>query len=334
MARVARFHQVGGPEVLRVEEVPTPEPGPGEVLIETRALGLNRAELEFRAGRYGQPSLPSGIGFEAAGVVRAVGAGVAHVAPGAAVSVLPAFGPGTYALHGDAVLAPADAVVEHPPNLSWEQAAAVWMSCTTAYGGLVETAGVSAGDVVLIPAASSGVGLAAIQLCTALGARPIALTRTGGKRSALRGAGAAEVIATAEQDVVAEVRRLTGGRGARVAFDPVGGAGFTDLSAALAPGGIAVVYGTLAGGTTPLPVGDVLAKGLTIRGYALFETTGDPDRRTAAIEFLHAHLADGTLVPHIGATFPFDRIADAHTHMESTTHLGKIVLRTDRQARP
>lgn len=329
MARVARFHQVGGPEVLRIEEVPTPEPGPGEVLIETRALGLNRAELEFRAGHYGQPSLPSGIGFEAAGVVRAVGAEVEHVAPGAAVSVLPAFGPDTYTLHGDTVLAPAHAVVEHPPNLTWEQAAAVWMSYTTAYGGLVETAGVTAGDVVLIPAASSSVGIAAIQLCAALGARPIALTRTGGKRSALRDAGAPEVIATEEQDVVAEVQRLTGGRGARVAFDPVGGAGFTTLAAALTPGGIAVVYGTLAGEMTPLPVGDVLAKGLTIRGYALFETTDDPERRTAAMEFLHAHLADGALVPHVGATFPFERIADAHTHMESTTHLGKIVLHTN-----
>ncbi|SFS90457.1 zinc-dependent alcohol dehydrogenase family protein [Saccharopolyspora flava] len=328
MARIVRFHQVGGPEVLRVEEVPTPEPGPEEVLIETRALGLNRAETEFRAGRYGQPSLPSGIGFEAAGVVRVVGTGVEHVAPGAAVSVLPAFAPGAYALHGDLVLAPAHAVVEHPPNLTWEQAAAVWMSFTTAYGGLVETAGVTGGDVVLIPAASSGVGIAAIQLCAELGARPVALTRTGAKRTALREAGAAEVIATEEQDVVAEVQRLTEGRGARVAFDPVGGPGFAALAAALAPGGIAVVYGTLAGEGTPLPVGDVLAKGLTVRGYALFETTDDPARRTAAIEYLRARLATGALVPHVGATFPLDRIADAHTRMEAGTHLGKIVLRT------
>lgn len=330
MPRIARFHQVGGPEVLRLDEVPAPVPGRAEVLIETRALGVNRAEVAFRAGGYEEPVLPAGIGYEAAGIVRAVGEDVGHVRPGDAVSVIPAFSMNDYAVHGEAVLAPAHAVVAHPPELSWEEAAAVWMMYGTAYGGLVDIAGIGEHDAVLIPAASSSVGVAAIQICNMLGARPIALTRGSGKRQALLDAGAAEVIVTGEQDVVAEVHRLTGGQGARVVFDPVGGPGFADLTAAMAAGGVAVVYGSLAAEQTPLPVADVLGKKLTVRGYVLFETTGDPAKLAAATEFIRDGLEHGALKPLISATFDLDDIAAAHEHLESNTQLGKVVVRVPR----
>ncbi|WP_243794759.1 zinc-dependent alcohol dehydrogenase family protein [Saccharopolyspora gloriosae] len=330
MPRLARFHQVGGPEVLQLDEVATPVPGRAEVLIETRALGLNRAEAAFRAGQYEEPVLPAGIGYEAAGIVRAVGEDVRHVGPGDAVSVIPAFGVNDYALHGESVLAPAHAVIAHPSGLSWAEAAAAWMMFTTAYGGLVDIAGIGEHDPVLIPAASSSVGIAAIQICNALGARPIALTRGSGKRQALLDAGAAEVIVTGEQQVAAEVHRLTGGQGARVVFDPVGGPGFADLTAAMAAGGIAVIYGALAAEQTPLPVGDVLGKKLTVRGYVLIETTAIAAKLAAAIEFIRHGLETGVLKPVISEIFDLDDIVAAHEHLESNTQLGKIVVRVPR----
>ncbi|WP_026454429.1 zinc-dependent alcohol dehydrogenase family protein [Saccharomonospora iraqiensis] len=328
MSRIVRFHETGGPEVLRLDEVEVPRPGADEVLIEAHALGLNRAEEMFREGQYVQePALPAKIGYEVAGTVREAGENVTHVRNGDAVSVIPAFTMTDYGMHGEVVLAPSHAVVKHPEHLSWDEAAAAWMMFVTAYGGLIDLAGVGEGDTVLIPAASSSVGLAAIQICTMVGATPVALSRTSSKRQALLDHGAAAVIATQEQDVSAEVHRLTGGAGARVAFDPVGGPAFAELTASLAEEGIILVYGALESENTPLPVMDVLGKHLTIRGYELFELTTDPVRRTQAAEFVFNGLKKGDLKPVISAAFALDDIVAAHEYMASNQQLGKIIVR-------
>src|SRR5262245_11135240 len=139
MARVVRFHQLGGPEVLRVEEVDVPPPGQREVQIHIKALGLNRAESMFRRGRYlEEPKLPSRLGYEAAGTVAAVGPGVAGFKIGDAVSTIPSFSLNDYGLYGELANAPAHAVTHHPASLSWAEAAAVWMQYLTAYGALVD----------------------------------------------------------------------------------------------------------------------------------------------------------------------------------------------------
>ncbi|MGI5458338.1 zinc-dependent alcohol dehydrogenase family protein [Streptomyces sp. CA-249302] len=327
MSRAVRFHETGGPEVLRLEELPDPAPGPGEVLIRTRALGLNRAESMFRRGEYGiDPVFPSGVGYEAAGIVETVGAGVTGFRVGDAVSVVPSFAMTDYPVHGEVVLAPAHAVVAHPEHLSFEEAASVWMKFVTAYGGLVDLAGVRAGDTVLIPAASSSVGLAAIQVAHRAGARAIALTRTAAKRQQLLDAGADAVVATAEEDVVARVHQLTAGEGARVIFDPVGGPALADLVAAAAHEAVIVVYGLLDRASAPLDVGAVLFKHITIRGFELFEITTDDERRAAAVEFVRDGLAKGELTPVIDRTFPLSDIADAHRYLEAGGQVGKIVV--------
>jgi NADPH:quinone reductase-like Zn-dependent oxidoreductase len=281
----------------------------------------------FRLGEYGiAPVFPSGLGYEAAGVIEAVGTGVTGFHLGDAVSVVPSFAMTDYPVHGEAVLAPAHAVVAHPEHLSFEEAASVWMQFVTAYGGLVDLAGVRAGDTVLIPAASSSVGLAAIQVAHKARARAIALTRTSGKRQQLLDAGADAVIATAEEDVVARVHELTGGEGARVIFDPVGGPALADLVAAAAHDAVIVVYGLLDRSPAPLDVGAVLFKHLTIRGFELFEITTDDQRRAAAVEFVRDGLAKGELTPVIDRTFPLDAIADAHRYLEAGGQVGKIVV--------
>src|SRR5207248_9327491 len=239
MARVVRFHETGGPEVLRVEQVEIPPPGKGEVQIRIHALGLNRAEVMFRTGQYiSQPRFPARPGYEAAGTVAAIGEGVRGFEIGDAVSVIPGFDLNDYGFYGDLANAPAGLVAHHPPSLSWVEAAAVWMQYMTAYGALIDIAGLKPGETVVIPAASSSVGLAAIQIANKVGATPIALTRGRSKRQALLDAGAAHVIATDEQDLAEEILRITGGKGARVVFDPVGGPTVAKLTQAMAGFGI------------------------------------------------------------------------------------------------
>jgi NADPH:quinone reductase-like Zn-dependent oxidoreductase len=327
MARVVRFHQVGEPEVLRIEEVEVPPPGKGEVQIAVKALGLNRAESMFRRGQYLEdPKFPARLGYEAAGTVAAIGPGVPGFKVGDAVSTIPSFHQNDYGIYGELANAPVHAVTHHPASLSWVEAAAVWMQYLTAYGALIDIAGLKAGDAVVIPAASSSVGLAAIQIANKVRAVPIALTRTSGKRQALIDAGAAHVITTDEQDLAKEILGITGGKGARVVFDPVGGPTITKLAQATAQLGILFLYGALSPEPTPLPLFPVLGRWLTIRGYVLWEITGDPKRLERGKQFIIDGLADGSFKPIIARTFPLDAIVEAHRFLESNQQIGKIVV--------
>jgi len=327
MARVVRFHRIGGPEVLQIDTLDVPAPAAGEVRISVKALGLNRAEAMFRWGQYlEEPKLPSKLGYEAAGTVEAVGAGVEGFKVGDAVSTIPAFPQGKYGVYGDVAIVPGAAVAKHPSSLSWNEAAAIWMQYLTAHGALIDIAKLSQGDTLLIPAASSSVGLAAIQIARLVGATPIALTRKDDKRAALTKLGAEHVIATESQDLVAEVKKLTHGKGARVVFDPVGGPTVAKLVSAMAPRGILFQYGALSTEPTPLPLFEVLGKTLTIRGYVLFEITSDRSRLEAAKKFVNDGLASGKLKPVIAKTFPLSEIVAAHRYLESNQQIGKIVV--------
>jgi len=327
MSRIVRFHKIGGPDVLKIEDVEVPSPNAGEIQIRAKALGLNRADVMFRTGQYvTEPKFPAIIGYEVAGLVEAIGPGVEGFAIGDKVSVVPCFTLGEYGLHGELVNAPAFGVVKHPENLSWEDAAATWMMFVTAYGALVDIAKTQAGDVVLIRAASSSVGLAAIQIVNMLGGVSVALTRGSSKRDTLLAAGAQHVIATEEQDLVAEIMKITGGKGARIAFDPVGGPEVPKILAALSYLGIFFQYGALETSDVPVPVMSLLGKELTIRGYQLFEITKDRARLEQAKRFVLDGLSSGALKPVIAKTFRFDEIAEAHRFMESNAQVGKIVV--------
>ncbi|WP_224544308.1 zinc-dependent alcohol dehydrogenase family protein [Mesorhizobium sp. CA16] len=326
MARVVRFHSHGGPEVLRIEDMDVPSPGPGEVRIRVRALGLNRAEALMRNGSYIEtPTLPSGLGLEAAGIVEAAGAGVEVFALGDAVSIIPPRSMARWPAYGELVNFPAELVVKHPPSLSFEAAAATWMQYLTAYGALVDIARLGPDEPVVITAASSSVGLAAIQIANRIGAVPIAVTRTSAKKTALLDAGAAHVVALAEEDIETRLRKIAP-QGVRVVLDAVGGPIFTPLTAAMARGGILIEYGGLSPEPTPFPLFEVLAKTLTLRGYLVHEITGDPARLEAAKAFILDGLAAGALKPVIARTFPFEEIAEAHRFLEAGEQFGKIVV--------
>ena len=327
MARIIRFHQHGGPEVLRIEDTEVPLPAPGEVRIRIKALGLNRAEALMRSGAYIEtPPLPSGLGLEAAGIVDAVGEGVASVAPGDAVSIVPPVSMSRWPAYAELANFPAELVVKHPESLGWEEAAALWMAYLTAYGALVDVARLGRGDTVVITAASSSVGLAAIQIARRVGALPIALTRSSAKKQDLLEAGAAHVVATEEEDVEARLKALAGPAGARVVFDAVGGPLFLPLTAAMARGGILVEYGGLSREATPFPLFAVLSKSLSLRGYLVHELLTDAPRLAEAKRFILEGVASGALRPVIARSFPFERIVDAHRFLESNAQFGKLVV--------
>jgi NADPH:quinone reductase-like Zn-dependent oxidoreductase len=327
MSRTIKFAQAGGPEVLEFIEMEVPAPGPHEVRIKVRAIGINRADSMWRKDRYVEsPIFPAGLGYDCAGVVDAVGKDVTGFAVGDTVSTIPAFSLNKYSTYGEVILAPDHAVVKHPASLSFVEAASVWMMFITAYGALVADAHVKASDFVIIPAASSSVGLAAIQIANHAGATPIALTRTSDKKKRLHEAGAAHVIATQEQDLVAEVMRITNGHGARVAFDPVGGVDFSKLIATLTDQGIAYIYGALSEDDTPIPVLGMIRKMATVKGYSVRLVVGDEARRKAAVEYVTNGLASGALTPVIDRIFKFDDMVEIHRYLENSGQFGKIVV--------
>jgi NADPH:quinone reductase-like Zn-dependent oxidoreductase len=283
MTRVVRFHEHGGPEVLRIEQLELAPLKPGEVRIRVKALGLNRAEALLRKGAYIETAtLPSGLGLEAAGVVEAIGDGVEGISPGDAVSVVPPLSMARWPAYGERATFPAELVVKHPVSLSWEEAAAVWMSSLTAYGALIDLARLAKGEFVVVTAASSSVGLAAIQIANAVGAVPIAVPRTSAKRAALLAHGAAHVVAFEEEALAARLTDISGVQGVRVVFDAIGGPIFEPLTAAMARGGILIEYGGLSQEPTPFPLFDVLAKTLTLRGYLVLVVICSPTRLAAA----------------------------------------------------
>ncbi len=327
MATIVRFHQLGGPENLKFEDAPPQQPGSGEVRLRVDAIGLNRAESMFYHGQYvEQPTLPSRLGYEAAGVVEAVGEGVDSGWIGKPVATIPGFSQTRYGTLGEQAVVPVTALGEYPGNLTPVQASAIWMQYLTAYGALVYFGNVQPGDFVSVPAASSSVGLAAIQIVRDAGATAIAVTRTSAKRAELLSLGAHHVIASAEEDYVARVKEITGGKGVRLTFDPVAGPFVDKLATAATPGGILFEYGLLSGEPTPFPLFVALGHGLSLRGYSLMEITLNPARLKTATKYIYDRLANGHFVPKIAKTFPFAQTVDAYRYLESNQQVGKIVI--------
>ncbi len=325
MTQIVRIYKTGGPEVLKLEEAEVGQPGAGEIRIRVEAIGLNRSEALFRAGAYlVPPKLPTLIGYEAAGTVEALGPAVQGFSAGERVCVVPTYRLGEYGVYGEKAIVPARSVIPAPPQLSSVQAASIWMQYFTAFAVIEARIGI--GDYVLIPAASSSVGIAAIQLANWAGAVPIAATRHSAKAAALKALGAEHVIATAETDVVAEVLRITGGKGVRVVFDPVGGPFVETLANAMAEEGILFIYGSLSGQPTPYPHWPAAFKSLSLRGWVHTFLWNRPERAARARDLILRGLAEGHLRPVIAKTFPLGQIVEAHRFLESNQQVGKIVV--------
>ena len=340
MPKIVRFNETGGPEVLKIEDLPPDEPGEGEVRIAVAAFGLNFAETMLRHGVYiTDPVFPSRIGGEAADTVDAIGPGVGGFTIGDRVGIaLPQssdrFGnwtqdSGKYGTYGESTLAPVHAVLRNPENVSDEVCGAIWVQYLTAWGALIEYAGVTADDIVLVTAATSSAGLAGVQIAKDAGATVIAATRTAAKKEYLADqAGADAVIVTDDEDLVQRVMEITTGQGFTVAYDPVGGPYIATLIAAAQPGAKIVNYGNLHAEPVNFPMLPMLAKRLNLKCHSCYDTVRDPDALARGYAYVFDRVGSGALKPVIAHTFPLDQIVEAHRYMEAQTHIGKIVVTT------
>ena len=323
--KAIRFEQLGGPEVLRFADVPARDPGPGEVSLKVEAVGLNRAESMYYHGLYmEQPQLPSGLGYEAVGTVAAVGPDVEAALVGQRFGTIPGYSMNHYPVLAEAAVVPASVLAPVPSSFSAAQAAAVWMQYATAYGALVPFGQVSSGDFVIITAASSSVALAAIQIVKAQGGTSIAVTRTAAKKERILSLGADHVIVADQEDLVARVAQITGGRNARVVFDPIGGPGVDALAQATATGGTIFIYGMLSGLPTALPMSG-FGRRIAMYGYTFNELRGTPEWDVMK-RYIYDHLVDGSFKPEISRIFPFAETVEAYRFLESNEQVGKVVI--------
>jgi len=329
MPRSIQFRAFGGPEVLEIVEVECPAPKSDEVLVRVKALGLNYTDaLRRRDPSFGNPSLPASLGYEAAGIVAAVGKDIAHVKVGDAVNVLPVFDISRYATYGEMAVVPGRAIIRQPEGLSFEQGASIWAMFLTLYSAISDDAGIIPGEHVVVTAASSSVGIAAIQLLNLKGAVPVAFTRTREKQQKLLDAGARHVVAYREVDAVEEIMRITDGSGIRVIFDSVGGDFLATLMQMAAVNGLIYVFGASGGDQASFPLATYIRKMLTLKGWTPRKDLFLDDESLArAVAFISEAVRSGKLTPALDRVFDFTEIVAAHRYLESGRQFGKIVVR-------
>ncbi|MFF4027662.1 zinc-dependent alcohol dehydrogenase family protein [Nocardia elegans] len=324
MSRVVVFDQFGGPDVMHLIEEPVVEPAAGEVRVRIEAFAVNPLDRMMRSGVSPAPvALPHArLGVEGTGVIDAVGPEVAGLQTGDPVVLTAVPDANIRGSYAEYTTVPASRVVARPAGLAVVEAAAVWVAYSTAYGALVEKAGMRPGDHVLVTAASGGVGRAAMQIANQIGAVPLAVTRDAAKKDELIAAGAAAVIATDQVNIAEAVRHHTGGSGADIVLDLVRGPGQRELVAAVRPGATVVAAGFLDPRPTPFPDGVPL----TLHTYQSFEHTLDAVVVKRMAAFLTAGVRLGAVRPAIDKVFAIDDVVEAHRHLEKGVHAGKIVV--------
>ncbi|HEY0837340.1 MAG TPA: NAD(P)H-quinone oxidoreductase [Azospirillum sp.] len=317
----------GGPEVLRATEREAPIPGPGEVLIEVAAAGVNRPDMLQRQGRYDPPPGASDLpGLEIAGRVVAIGEGVMDW--GADDKVCALVAGGGYAQY---CAVPAPQVLPIPKGLSAVEAAALPETFFTVWTNVFERGALKPGETLLVHGGSSGIGTTAIQLAKAFGARVFTTAGSADKCRACEELGADRAIDYKTEDFAAVIREATGGRGVDVVLDMVGGDYIARDIEIMAPDGRHVSIAFLNGPKVTLNFFPVMTKRLTLTGSTLRARSVEEKGRIAAAlrEKVWPLIEAGRIKPVIHATFPLARAAEAHALMESSTHIGKIVLTVD-----
>jgi len=315
----------GPPSSLVVEDIASPTPGPGQVLIAVHAAGVNFPDTLIIQGKYQfKPELPFSPGAEVAGVVKAVGEGVQHPQVGDRVIATSAWGG-----YAEEVVVQADRVIPMPQGVDYETAAAFLMAYGTSHHALKDRGQLVAGETVLVLGASGGVGLAAVEIAKALGARVIAAASTEDKLEVCRQHGADETINYTTENLRERIKSLTNSRGVDVVYDPVGGELSEPALRAMAWRGRFLVVGFAAGAIPALPLNLTLLKGCAIVGvfWGAF-VQNEPQRHAADLDELVGWLRDGRLRPRISGVYPLERCAEALQHVLDRKVTGKVVLTT------
>ena len=321
------FHELGGADVLGVEEWERESPGPGEVLIRVTSAGLNRADILFQIGRYYQkPAFPSRTGKEAAGYIEAIGDGVSYKVGDRVGIIASTLDASTQGGMAEYVIAPERFVVRTPDSVSDEDAGGIWMQYLTAYGALHGVVNVEPGQHVVITASSSSVGIAAIQLVNRAGGIPIATTTSPEKIERLKELGAAHVIDTQNEDYVARANEITAGEGVEIIFDAVTGKMMAQHIEVVKRFGWIFFYGVLDVSPMSVNPGLLIGKNATLRAYSAANLYKDRKALEAAVDDVSKGLDSGDLSMVIDRRFPLADAQDAFRHMQSNQQIGKIVI--------
>jgi NADPH2:quinone reductase len=319
--RAIRVESFGGPEVLRLQEVPDPAPGPGQLLVRVEAAGLNFIDVYHRTGLYPNP-LPFTPGLEGAGLVVAVGPDASGFREGERVAWTSALG--TYA---ERVLVPAAQAVRVPEGVETRVAAAAMLQGMTAHYLSTSTYPLKPGDACVVHAAAGGVGLLLVQMAKQRGARVFATVSSGEKAALARGAGADEAILYTHEDFLAAVKRLTDGRGVQVVYDSVGQATYEKSLDCLMPRGMLVLYGQSSGPVPPINPLLLSQKGsLFLTRPVLFHYVADRASLEARAGEVLGGIAAGRLKLRIDRTYPLAAAAEAHRALESRATTGKVLI--------
>jgi NADPH:quinone reductase-like Zn-dependent oxidoreductase len=343
MSHMIRFHQFGNAEVLSREEVPTPAPGPGEVLVAVDAIGVSWYDVLWRQNLAPEETrLPAGLGIEMAGRVVAVGEGVSDLPPGTPVASFPAQTANRYPTYGDMVLMPRESLTRYPvaepgsavSGLSPIEAAVHYAPLLTAYFALVNLGNIKPGQTVLTTEACLCFGPASVQLAKALGAKVIASTKLHQRREILQTLGADHVVVTDEQDLAQQVSKFTDGQGVDIVLDSCGGRQMAALGDITAPRGKLILYGLNGGNEAAFPAWTAFRKHLKFFQYSLLDFTGHaelgiPANRPAveqALEAINRLTEAGLLRPTIDRVFDFDQAVEAHRYLETKPSSGRVAI--------
>ncbi len=321
MTKAIRIHAPGGPEAMKWEDVPAPEPGPGEVVVKHEAVGLNYIDVYFRTGLYKAPSMPLTIGMEGAGTVTSVGAGVTEFAVGDRVAYAGAIG--AYATER---ALPAEKLVKVPAAISFQTAAAMMLQGMTAQYLVRRTHTVKPGETIVVHAAAGGVGLILCQWAKHIGATVIGVVSSDAKAELARAHGAAHTVVGYDK-LVSEVKRITGGAMVPVVYDSVGKDTFATSLDCLAPLGLMASYGSASGPVPPVDIGILAAKGsLFLTRPTLATYTAKRADLLATAQELFDVVAKGAVKIAVNQTFPLRDAAKAHIALESRATTGSTVL--------
>jgi NADPH2:quinone reductase len=319
--KAIRVHQCGGPDAMRLEELPVPAPGPGQVLVAVKAAGVNLFDTQLRSGLY-KRDLPLTLGLEGAGIVQAVGADVADIKAGDRVAFI--FAAGSYATH---TLAPADRVVQLPASLGFEQAAAILFQGLTAHYLATSTFPLAPGTSCLVHSAAGGCGILLCQIAKLRGARVIGAVSTPAKAEIAREAGADEVVVYAEEDFETAVKRITGGRGVDVVYDAVGLDTYIRSMNVLRPRGMLALYGEASGDVPPIDPRELLfRKSLFLTRTGLDHYVADRRELLARTDEIFGWAAAGRLKQKIFGTYALNDVAAAHRALEARATAGKLLV--------
>ena len=321
--RAVRVHELTGPSSLRIDDLPEPTPGASELVIDVKACGVNFPDILISRGLYQfKPTPPFIPGGEAAGIVKAIGAGVTGFAVGDRVAATMMFG-----AFAEQIAVPAASVVKLPDAVSFEIGAATLLTYGTTYHALVDRAAIAAGETLLVLGAAGGVGIAAVELGALLGAKVIAAASTDDKLALCRSRGAQELVNYAREDLRERIKQLTAGAGVDVVYDPVGGELAEPAVRGTGWNGRYLVVGFASGVIPKLPLNLVLLKGCQIVGvfWGMFSMR-EPARNRAHADQLLRWIAEGKLAPTIDAVLPFSATGEALVRLEQRQVKGKLVL--------